>query len=202
MYWVFRTRIIYWKNQQVQAKLIQPKLQDLRQMYGASGFRDPMQNEPYGTALSLIYQIDLRHPHPDNYFQNAGFTLYSERLVELMSSFGVKAEVFPITMVDKQNEGLPELQYFVFHSLEGVLQAMDEERSKWTGDHDVGVPRLILDETKFEHRPIFVCNHLYVPLMRDDLKQEIQRQGITGFAFLSPERYRSGSYGFPPDFDE
>jgi hypothetical protein len=31
--------------------------------------------------------------------------------------------------------------------------------------------------------------------MRDDLRQEIRRQRITGFAFLAPERYRSGHYG-------
>jgi hypothetical protein len=38
--------------------------------------------------------------------------------------------------------------------------------------------------------------------MRGDVKQEIQAQGITGFGFLSPDRYRSGIYGFAPDYDE
>jgi len=79
---------------------------------------------------------------------------------------------------------------------------MDEEQSEWMGDCDVGIPRLVLDCSKFEHRPVFLCNHIYVPLMRDDLKQAIQCQRITGFGFLKPERYRSGSYGFPPDFDD
>lgn len=202
MYWVYQKRIRYWRNQCVQAKLVQPRPKTLRERYGALGFRDPMQDEPYGVDLVLTYQINPKHPHPDNYFESNGFTLHSKRLVDLMQSFDVKAEVFPVKMVDRDGNAQPGLEYFVFHSFEGVLEAMDEELSEWTGDGDVGIPRLVLDETKFQHRPIFLCNHIYIPLMRHDLKQEIQRQGITGFAFLAPEQYRSGSYGFPPEFDD
>jgi hypothetical protein len=161
-----------------------------------------MQNEPYGIDLALTYQINPKHPHPDNYLDSFGFSLYSKRLVELMQSFGVRSEVFPATLVDKQGNVQSHLQYYVFHLLEGVLPAMDEEQSGWTGDHDIGIPRLVLDYGKFEHRPIFKCNHIYVHLMRDDLKQEIQRQGITGFGFLAPGRYRSGSFGLAPDFND
>ncbi len=49
---------------------------------------------------------------------------------------------------------------------------------------------------------MFVCDKIYLPLMRDDLKQAIQRQGITGFAFLEPEWYHSVDNGFPPEFHE
>lgn len=202
MYWVYRTHIFTWRNQYVQAKLISPPARSLVEQYGQYGFRSALQDEPYGVALALTYQIDPRHPHPDHYFQSASFTLFSERLVKLMQSFGVKAEVFPVTMVDKEGNNQAQLKYFVFHSLEGVLDAMDKEASQWTGDYDIGIPRLVLDHTKFDHRPIFKCNHIYVPLMRDDLKQEIRRQGITGFDFLAPERYRSGSYGPTPEFDD
>ena len=202
MYWVYRTHIFTWRNQYVQAKLISPPARSLIEQYGKYGVRSGLQEEPYGVEPRLVFQIDPRHPHPDYYFQSANFPLFSERLVVLMQSFSVKAETFPVTLVDKQGNEQPDLKYFVFHSLEGVLDAMDKEASQWTGNYDVGIPRLVLDYTKFEHRPLFKCNHVYVPLMRDDLKQEIQRRGITGFAFLSPERYHCGSYGFAPDFDE
>jgi len=202
MYWVYRNRIFTWRNQYVQAKLVSPPADSLVTLYGKYGYRGGLQDEPYGADLELTFQVDTRHPHPDNHFQSASFTLFSKRLVELMQSYGVKAEIFPVTIVDKQGKLLPDLCYYVFHCLEGVLPAMDEERSGWTGDPDVGIPHLVLKDDGFEHRPMFRCNHIYVPLMRDDLKLEIRRRGITGFAFLSPERYRSGSYGFPPDFDE
>ncbi len=202
MYWIYRTHILTWRNQYVQAKLVSPPARNLVQLYGKYGFRSGLQDEPYGVDPVLTYQVDSRHPHPDHYFQSASFTLFSKRLVELVQSYGVKAEIFSVTMVDKQGNELPNLQYFVFHCLEGVLDAMDEAQSGWTGDYDVGISRLVLDYSRFESRPIFKCNHIYVQLMRDDLKQEIRRQGITGFEFLDPERYRSGSYGFPPDFDD
>ena len=202
MYWVYQKRIYYWRNQCVQAKLVQPQPKTLREQYGALGFRDPMQDELYGVNLALTYQVNPKHPHPDNYFESAGFTLFSKRLVDLVQSFEVKAEVLPVAVVDKEGRAQSDLEYFVFHSLEGVLEAMDEEKSGWTGDHDTGIPRLVLDYASFEHRPIFLCNHIYVPLMRNDLKQAIEREQITGFGFLKAERYHSGSYGFPPDFDD
>jgi len=202
MYWVYQTRIYSWHRQYVQAKLIAPPLDSLIGPDGPSGLRSPMQDEPFGFDLSFTFQINPEHPHPDNYFQNAGFTLYSERLVQLMRSFDVKAEIFPVIMVDEQENPRHDLKYSVFHSLEGVQDAMDEEKSEWLGDLDIGVPRLVLDCRKFEHRPLFLCNHAFVPLMRDDLRQEIRREGITGFEFLQPERYHSGSYGFAPEFGD
>lgn len=202
MYWLYRTHVYTWRNQYVQAQLITPPTHPWGEEDCGYGFRSPRQNEPYGVELLLTYQVDPRHPRPDNYYESAGFSLYSEQLVDLMRSFGVRAEVFPVIMVDEEANTLPDLRYFIFHSLEGVLDAMDEEQSGWTGNRQMGIPRLVLDDAKFKHRPLFKCNHIYVQLMRDDLKQAIQRQGITGFDFLAPERYRSGSYRFPPDFDD
>ena len=202
MYWIYTTDVLTWRNQYVQAKLISPLPRDLIDRYGKYGYRSGLQDEPYGADIELTYQIDVRHPHPDNYFQSASFSLYSARLIELMLSFGVNAEVFPATMVDKDGTVQPQLEYFIFHSLEGVIDAMDEAASQWTGDHDVGIPRLVLDYERFEHRPIFKCNHVYVQLMHDDVRQEIRRQRITGFSFLAPQRFRSGSYGSMPEFDD
>jgi len=202
LYWVYRTHILTWRNQYVQAKLVSPPARSLRDIYGKYGYRSGLQDEPYGVDLDLTFQVDPHHPHPDNYFQSASFTLFSDRLVQLMSTFGVKAEVFPVKLVDKRGQSLSDLKYFVFHSLEGVLNAMDEEKSGWNGDYDVGIPQLVLDYENFEHRPLFKCNHIYVPLMRNDVKEAILAQGMTGFAFLAPERYRSGSFGPTPEFDE
>lgn len=201
MYWIYRTDVYSWRGRNVQAMLVDPTARDLITIYGQHGFRNPQQQTPYGVDLHLTFQVDPGFPHPDNYFQNAGFTLYSERLVDLMQTFDVKAEVLPVVMVDKHGAVLSSLNYFVFHVLEGVLNAMNEEASEWTGDRDAGVPRLVLDESRFEQRPLFYCNHLYVPLMRDDVKREIERRKITGFAFLAPEHFRSGGYGFPSASD-
>lgn len=200
MYWIYRTRHLQSGNSLVQAELVHPIAEVLSRERRSRGFRSAVQNEPYQALPHLVYRVERRHPAPDNFAESFGFTLYSKRLVDLMNSFGVRFEAFPVTMVDRSNNVLEDFEYFVFHSLEGVLDAMDEERSGWTGDPDAGVPRLVLDCSKFEHRPIFKCNHLFLQLMRNDLKLEIQNRNITGFGFLAPHLYRSGNYGFPPDY--
>jgi len=114
MYWVYQRHVYFWHNQYVQARLVDPPPCSLTEIYGPYGFRDPMQDEPYGVDLALTFQINPQHPHPDNYFQNAGFALYSERLVELMQSFGVRAEVFPVTMANDQGECTNASEVFRF----------------------------------------------------------------------------------------
>ncbi|MCL6429308.1 MAG: hypothetical protein K6V36_00430 [Anaerolineae bacterium] len=202
MYWLYRTHLFTWRNQDVIAKLVSPPTHPWSERDCGFGFNSPRQDQPYGVDLRLTYQINPEHPQPDAYCENAGFTLYSRRLIDLLRSYGVRCEVFPATMIDAGGAVQPHLDYWVFHSLEGVLAAMDEERSLWRGDRDIGIPRLVLDYAKFEHRPIFTCNHIYVQLMRDDLKQELRSRGITGLDFLAPERFRSGIYGSRQDYDD
>ncbi|MBX3001408.1 MAG: hypothetical protein KF893_22995 [Caldilineaceae bacterium] len=202
MYWLYRTHIFSMRNRPVMAKLVSPVPTSTTDNDCGFGFTSPRQDVPYGVALEFTYQVSSKHNHPDNYAEDSGFTLYSQRLIDIMSAFEVKFESFPVIMVDEKGNELLDLKYWVFHSLEGVLEAMDEEKSGWTGNHREGIPQLVLDYSKFEHRPIFKCNHVYVQLMRDDLKQEIRRLGIAGIDFLAPERFRSGRYGPRPDYDD
>jgi len=202
MYWIYRTRIFGWRNQPVQAVLIDASTGKNIRSPATDSFHSPHQLDSYGSDLDLTFRINAKHPHPDNYFNSIGFQIYSERLINLFFSFDVKAEVFPVRMVDRAGKELPSLKYFIFHSLEGVLPAMDEEKSTWTGDRNVGIPQLVLDLDRFPHRPIFLCNHIYVPLIRDDVKQAIQRERIIGFDFLKPENYHSGEFGIATQYEE
>ena len=181
-----------YRNQYVQAKLIKPPPKRLSKVYSSGGFHDPMQNEPYGVSIKLTFRINQKHPHPDNYIDDAGFQIYSERLVRIIRTFKVNAEYFPIGFVDESNKKVSNLRYFVFHILEGVLPAMDEKRSGWTGNREIGIKNLVLDYSVFEQRPMFICNNIYVPLMRNDLKTAIEEIGITGFIFSDPEKYHTG----------
>ena len=207
MYWCYQRKRSVRHNQVVQAELVTPVRKKVGKGECGFGFASPRQDQPYGVELKLIYRVNPKHSHPDNYAESHAFDLYSARLVELMQSFGVKFEAFPVTMVDPKGNVLPELRYFVFHSLEGRIDAMDHEQSEWPGDIRIGIPRLALDYSKFEHRPLFTCAYVEVPLMRDDLKQEINRLNISGFGFLAPEKYCSGREGgyklrITPPYDE
>ena len=207
MYWCHQRKRSTWRNQIVQAELVTPVPKKVGKGECGFGFAYPKQDQPYGVDLKLTYRVNPKHSHPDNYAESHGFDLYSARLIEVMQRFGVKFEAFPVTMVDAAGTVLPELQYFVFHALEGRIDAMDQTKSEWQGDIRLGVSHLVLDDTKFEHRPLFTCAHVNVPLMRDDLKQEINRLNISGFGFLSPEKYCSGRDGgyklrITPPYDE
>lgn len=203
MHWIYSLRSYVWRNQYVQAKLLTPQDWDaVKRQESGFGFKSIIQDEPYGVNLRLTYQVNSKHPHPDYYFETHSFTLFSARLIKLMNDFAVKFEAFPVTMEDKNGHELNHLRYYVFHSLEGYIDAMDEEASEWQGDTKIGIPRLVLDYTKFEHRPLFVCDKIYQPLMRDDLKQEIRRQNITGFDFLAPEKFHSGKHGLVANYDD
>lgn len=198
MYWCYRLKSYQSANQDIQAKLIEPK-PHLKIRKGESGFGFPsiLQTESYGINMEFVYQVNSKHWHPDNYDETHSFRLFSERLVELMDQFEVQFEIFPVTMIDEKENILSELKYFVFHSLEDSLDAMDAEGSEWQGDKRIGVPKLALRYDKFEHRPMFRCKYINVPLMRNDLKEAIQRLEITGFGFLAPEKYttrREGGY--------
>ena len=127
MYWLFETDILHRRNRVIQARLVTPPANRLTETDCGYGFRGPKQMQPYGVDLKLTYRVDPRHPHPDNYFEGFGFSLYSERLAGLMRSYGVKSEAFPVTLVDKQGTPLPGLRYAVFHLMEGIFDAMDEQ---------------------------------------------------------------------------
>lgn len=195
-YWIYQTDIGYHGKTMIQARLLTPTKYD-----NEIKLKSPMQLEPYGVSLKLVYQVNPKHTAFDNYVETHGFNLYSEKLIGLLKEFKVKFESFPIKMIDKEGEELKELKYHVFHRLEERIGAMDKQKSYWSGKDDRGVNGLILKKD-FEKRPTFILEGLHIPLMRDDLKQEIKKRNITGFGFLHPSKYKSGKYGFAPNFND
>ena len=200
-YCLYKTHVYTWRNQYVQARLISPPTHQANNTDCGFGFANPLQEQPYGVNLLLKYQVNSKHPYPDNYYETAGFRLYSERLIDLLVSASTKCEIFPAVLVDTTGEEVTVHRYYVFHSLEGTIDAMDEIRSEWAGSRKTGVPRLIIREDIVK-RPLFVCDKIFVELMRNDLKESIRARSITGFDFLNPSRFRSGIYGSRPHYDD
>jgi len=163
--------------------------------------KDPMQNEPYGLNFELTYQINPRFTPPDNYVDSHGFTLYSNRLIDLMEKYSVKFEKFPVKMVDKSEKELSGLEYFIFHFLEDLQDGIDEKASSFNKYNMPRIKKLILDYSKFDHRPLVLLDKVYIPLMREDLKDEIVKNQITGFGFLSVDKYIMNEFGFHPNFE-
>lgn len=191
-YFAYRTKVFAAGSGIKQAKLISKMPQ----------VKDPMQDEPYGADLKLKYQINPRFKPPDNYVGTHSFTLYSQRLIKLLEKYGVKFEKFPAEMVDKDNKELKNLKYFVFHFLEGVQDGIDQKASEYNENTQPRIKELVLDFKKFEHRSIILLDKVYIPIMREDLKEEIVKDKITGFEFLSVDKYVLNQFGLPPDYKD
>jgi hypothetical protein len=195
MYWVYEVQTFTWRNQLVHAQLETPPPQRAHKGDCGYGFPSPLQDAPYGINLDFTFTVNPKHPHPDNYANGTGFTLFSDRLIQVMRNYQVNFESFPVRMVDQNNRELQDLHYAIFHSLEGKKDAMDKEKSGWQGNPRIGIPRLVLDYDIFDQRPLFICDTLYIKLIRDDLKKAIEQKLITGFSFIEPEKFHSGKYG-------
>ena len=194
MYWVYWTKTFTWRNKVLQANVVDPPAAEDGIKFDF-GIRSPLQDHPYEVAPLYTFQIDSRPKKPiDNYSADVGFKLYSARLIELMKAFGVKFEHFSANVIDEKGEPLESPEYYVFHSLEGYIDAMDEEKSEWTGSWWDGVPRLVLDYDRFEHRPIFTCEGVLARLMRNDLQEAIEENEIRGFHFQKPEDHKTGKH--------
>lgn len=203
MYWIYTTRIAVQGGREVAATLVDPTTRHLNEQYGTTNLAKIVQHDLSAKdTLTFTFVADPNLQFPDNFFSPSGFSLYSDKLVRLLRSFGINQRVFDARLMDTQGNWIKELKYYVCELADAVLDAIDAKASCWNGDWDRGIPRLVLDETKIDDRPLFVCDRVFVTLMRDDLKKAVQESGITGFAFLDPARYRSGDYGFPPDFDD
>jgi hypothetical protein len=194
MYWIYRTAVQMAKNEPLMAHLVEPT--NLREKYRDEDFKSSKQIESYPQKIQLKYQIMSRDLFPDNYADSHGFDLFSERLIELVKQFNVKFELFPVIFVDNNDCLVASPKYYTFHSLEGVIDAIDEVQSNLKTDPNdrtyLSIQKLVLDYDSFEHRPLFTCNKAGLQLMRDDLKQAIKAKNITGFQFLKPEKYSFG----------
>jgi len=198
-YWVYRTRTFVWRRREIRAGLVSPTVDELKRY---NTFVGALQDPPFGVEAQWVFSVPPAPHLPDNLRGGPGFLLNSQRLVRVMQSFGAAAEYFPATLVNRHGRPQTDFDYAVFHLVEGTQPAMDEVESGWTGERATGIPRLVLDLASFEQRPIFVCDHIYVTLIRDDVKRAIQAQGLTGFEFCRPERFSTGRYGLTLEFEE
>jgi len=210
-FWVFRTMLGSYGQAYVQAELKTPNyFADGIHWYGEGddrvGIKTDRESESYGVNLKLTYSVNPKHNHPDSYSENHGLDLYSDRLIDLLHEVGVDFESFPVKMIDRQGNELPELKYSVFHLLNANEYGLiDLDASGWIEDEEYGergVNGIVLKEGYIVKNKMFHPAPLFCNMMTDDLRKLINERGITGFKFLHPLRYKSGKFGFSPNYDD
>ncbi len=195
-YWIYRTMTHTYGQQEIVAKLATLSGREENKVYYGEGaekvyFRSPQQKEPYNVDLKLTFMVNPKHKTVDNYVTYTGFSLFSKRLVELVREFGVKFETFRVVMIDKEGNELPDMEYYAFHLLEPNWDVVDLEASGW--DEEMLKAKQLVFKENIDYKPVMaVLDYLFLTVMRDDLKQEINKRGYTGFGFLHPKKYREG----------
>lgn len=111
----------------------------------------------------LVFALDPKAPHLDNYFTGTLFDLYSARLISLLREAEVRFETFPAQILDSNTGGTVPLEYEVFHLL--------EKRSyKSVGTLQDSPRRLLFrDAERFE-----------LVFIHEDLKATLDKAGISG----------------------
>lgn len=160
--------------------------------------KDPMQKEPYDVNFELTYQINPRFEPPDNYADSHGFSLFSKRLIDIIDKYEVEYEKFPIKVVDKNGKELNNLKYWVFHLLEEYQDGLNEKASGYNENELSRIKKLVLNYSKFDHKPLFYLKKVYFPMIREDLKNDLEENKISGFTFVSADDYNPYHFNFAP----
>jgi hypothetical protein len=138
----------------------------------------------------LTFAVSAKGPMLDNYFTGTRFDLYSEKLVALLKDAGVQFEIFPATIINRKTKEPLSVHYQVFHLLE-VHSALEVYRT--TGSPPL-IERLELVEEKWKahQRPFFrVQESVDIVLMHQDLKQQLDAVGITGYRYTPVDEFHT-----------
>ncbi|MBI4760290.1 MAG: hypothetical protein ACOYYF_07885 [Chloroflexota bacterium] len=183
MYYVFSPVLRTRNNEIVQAKLVGSSPRIVPHWWEAT---------PLTATLPLLtFTVKREWSLPDNLFTGTIFDLYSIGLIEVLVHAGIDFETFPAVVTDKSGEDL-NVRYEIFHLLE-KRPCLDSEKSK-TDDDALEIRKLVLSEEFMSLRKpmVRVEEVSEIVLVHKDLKNLIEKKGITGCNFTPVSKYQSG----------
>ncbi|WP_027892574.1 imm11 family protein [Calidithermus chliarophilus] len=145
--------------------------------------------EPIGPDFpALAFSVNPTTHLLDNHVTDTGDGIYSERLIQLLKETGVKHEAFPVKVVNRATGEVLRVKYYWFHLLEQA-DAFDRSKSNITPSGKVKGLKIskLFDVANL---PIFRDANLpQIVLVRDSLRQLLDKSGITGCSYLDIESY-------------
>jgi len=188
MYYVFRHEIKSWRNGILQAWASQTI--NYQQIKPHWWLAQPLTSPP----PKLEFLMDSKAPKLDNQFTGTDLDLYSSRFIEIIRAAGVNFETFPIILRDRDTREVLPLNYELFHLLE-KYPALDWERSELESEglSIRKVKKLVLVDNFLESRkPLVRLSEMkQVVLMHENLKNTLDRAGITGCLYVAVDKYQS-----------
>lgn len=178
-YNILRAETIYWRNQEVRAKLQSP--------YDMQVAIDLWKPEPFARDPLQEYNVNGKAPLPDLLRTGSIAWLMSERFLELLRNAGVQFEGFPVKLYDRKSRELVPKHYQLFHLLQ-VQPVIDLQRSNISrGDHIDQIELIPYGEDgPVMTRDSFMASLVFV---REDLREQIIAAEFTGCWWLTIEDY-------------
>jgi hypothetical protein len=143
-----------------------------------------LSSEKISYVPNLIFNINQVTNLPD-FISSGIFWLFSERFLNIISSFSTSFESFPVTIMGKQSLFH---NYHLFHLLE-VRKIIDLEKSKIQSR--THVEYIELNELNEFDQPPMVRDAFLLSLVfvRSDVIQAIQSKNILGCGWMEPGDY-------------
>ena len=183
MYYFLSPKLVYWKGDIVSAELVSepPRSYELNWWYGSS-----LNNDLHEFVFSVIDKA----PVLDNYWTGNVFSLYSNRLVNILRRFDIKFETFPSRIVSRETGSILLLNYQVFR-LTDISEVLNEKKSKFKTLSIGGRKTKLLDSPSFTEK--FLRSKIMLTrisgyekhiVVHENLKKIIEDERITGCDFV------------------
>ena len=139
--------------------------------------------------VTFPFEVMPKVPHPDNYYVDTGrhFSLYSDRLINIIRKFNIEFDTFSVNMVDKKNKDtiLADKRYKLCRFYK-KLPIVHHSR----GDNYPHTLQMVIEDKVAESAPaLVVLSSNSLIFVREDLKSAIEEEEITGCHFCTVDQY-------------
>lgn len=171
-----------WRNKPVYAKRIHPHPEGLESIVWDAS---PLPYQP-----ELAFAVDGTAHLPDLLGTGGVLWLISHKFSELLQTWKIPFESFPVSLVDSKSNQLLKVEYALFHLMQ-IQPIIDLNKSNISPDRTV-VESLVLKELARVSgyalvRDSFLRAHVFV---REDLLEQMVNMNITGYYLEEVHQYR------------
>ena len=150
-------------------------------------------DKPFTVELVVDKSAPVGEYPPRDIHESPKFSLFSRQFIDALTSLNVdNIEYLKANVSVKANQ--KKLDYCVVNVLDKI-NALDKDESDFIiiEDQVIDVETMVFDESKIQGRKIFMLGE--IPLLivvHKSIKEIVEAQGLTGFAFISSDEYEPG----------
>ena len=137
----------------------------------------------------MTYKTAIYPSMPDFIATEGVMWLFSQRFLDLLKDYGILFESLPIILLDKKTKTPSNLQYELFH-LQQIVSIVDTEKSDMTGMDNIQKIALRQLDPAPEFSMVRDCFLRSQVFVRDDLREKMEEERITGCYWMEVEDFK------------